>query len=134
LDDRTELTKYQNGDIVSLTQNSGLDKLLKPLTKEIHLFDTYVAGTFHLDDKTVLSEIEAGDRLTLRREDNKFDKKAILVLTSDGKKLGYVPRKDNVIFSRLMDAGKLLVAYIAEIDEVNANYTKIGIEIYLVDF
>lgn len=130
----TELTKYKQSEIIAITQNGGLDKVIKPLTKEILLFETYIAGTSHLDDKTVLKEIEVGDRLTLRREDNKFDKRAILVLTSDGKKLGYVPRKYNIVFSRLMDAGKLLVAYITEIDEINPNYAEIEIEIHLVDF
>ena len=44
--------------------------------------------------------------------DNKFDSNAILILTESKKKLGYVPEKDNVIFARLMDAGKLLIARI----------------------
>ena len=110
----TELTIHTQ-EAVALTQNGGLDKMIKPLTKEIHLFDTYVAGVSFLKDKTVLQEIKSGDRLTLRREDNKFDDKAILILTADAKKVGYVPEKDNIIFSRLMDAGKLLVAYITDI-------------------
>ena len=108
--------------------------MIKPLTKEIHLFDTYVAGVSFLKDKTVLQEISSGDRLTLRREDNKFDDKAILVLTADGKKVGYVPEKDNIIFSRLMDAGKLIVAYITDIKIRSIDYQQISIGIYLVDF
>lgn len=121
-------------EVVALTQNGGLDQVIKPLTKEIHLFDTYVAGVSYLKDKTVLQEIKIKDRLTLQREDNKFDDKAILILTSDGKKLGYVPEKDNAIFSRLMDAGKLLVAYISSIHKKSIDYQQISIEIYLVDF
>lgn len=121
-------------EVVALTQNGGLDQVIKPLTKEIHLFDTYVAGVSYLKDKTVLQEIKVKDRLTLQREDNKFDDKAILILTSDGKKLGYVPEKDNAIFSRLMDAGKLLVAYISSIHKKSIDYQQISIGIYLVDF
>ena len=121
-------------EVVALTQNGGLDNVIKPLTKEIHLFDTYVAGVSYLKDKTVLQEIKIKDRLTLQREDNKFDDKAILILTSDGKKLGYVPEKDNAIFSRLMDAGKLLVAYISSIHKKSIDYQQISIGIYLVDF
>lgn len=128
-----ELT-IKKPEIVALTQNGGLDKVIKPLTKEIHLFDTYVAGVSYLKDKTVLQEIKIKDRLTLQREDNKFDDKAILILTSDGKKLGYVPEKDNAIFSRLMDAGKLLVAYISSIHKKSIDYQQISIGIYLVDF
>ncbi len=121
-------------EVVALTQNGGLDKVIKPLTKEIHLFDTYVAGVSYIKNKSVLQEIKIKDRLTLQREDNKFDDKAILILTNDGKKLGYVPEKDNAIFSRLMDAGKLLVAYISNIHKKSIDYQQISIGIYLVDF
>ena len=124
----------QKNDVVALTQNGGLAEVIKPLKKEIHLFDTYVAGVTHLKDKTVLGEIKEKDRLTLQREDNKYDSKAILILTSGGKKLGYVPERDNVVFSRLMDAGKLLVAYIVEIQKMSDDYSKIKIGIHLVDF
>ena len=133
MDERTGLTIHKT-DAVALTQNGGLDKVIKPLIKEIHLFDTYIAGVSYLKDKTVLQEIKIKDRLTLQREDNKFDDKAILILTSDGKKLGYVPEKDNIIFSRLMDAGKLLVAYITEIKKKSIDYQQISIGIYLADF
>lgn len=121
-------------DVVALTQNGGLSQVIKPLMNEIHLFDTYVAGVSYLKDKTVLENIKTKDRLTLQREENKFDDKAILVLTADGKKLGYVPEKDNIIFSRLMDAGKMLVAYITEIKKRSIDYQQISIGIYLVDF
>ena len=133
MDERTGLTIHKS-DAVALTQNGGLDKVIKPLIKEIHLFDTYIAGVSYLKDKTVLQEIKNKDRLTLQREDNKFDDKAILILTSNGKKLGYVPEKDNIIFSRLMDAGKLLVAYITEIKKKSIDYQQISIGIYLADF
>ena len=128
-----ELT-IRKQDAVALTQNGGLDQMLKPLTKEIHLFDTYVAGTSYLKDPAVLQEAHIGDRLTLRREESKFDDKAILVMTSDGVKIGYVPEKDNAIFSRLMDAGKLLVAYITGMQKRSVDYQQISIGIYLVDF
>lgn len=119
--------------LVSVIGNKGLDTVIKPLSQEIHLFDSYVAGTTYLNDKTVLEEIKVGDTLTLQREDNKFDSNAILVLNSDKKKLGYVPEKDNIIFARLMDAGKLLVAKITKISQ-KGTYTQISIGIYLVDF
>ena len=127
-----ELTIKQDG-IVSLTENHDLGSLIKPLTKEIHLFDSFVAGTTHLSDKSVLDEIEIGDKLTLRREDNKFDSNAIVILTESKKKLGYVSDKDNVIFARLMDAGKLLIARIAKIEK-RGSFTQISIGIYLIDF
>lgn len=53
-------------------------------------------------------------------------------MNSDKKKLGYVPEKDNVVFSRLMDAGKILKAKVANIEE-KGSWTKVTIGIYLVD-
>ena len=119
--------------MVLAVEKQGMDELLKPLSKEIHLFDTFIAGTSYLKDKTVLKEIKRGDKLILRREDNKFDDNAILVLTEAGKKTGYVPEMDNVIFARLMDAGKMLVAKVSKIDK-KGSFTQISIGIYLVDF
>lgn len=128
-----ELTATQTGELVKALDGNELGDMLKPLIREIHLFDTYVAGTTHLEDKTVLELIKAGDKLMLQRETNKYDDNAILLLTEEGRKLGYVPERDNLIFSRLMDAGKMLVARIDKIEK-KGSFMKIGIGIYLVDF
>ena len=111
----------------------GLGEVLKPLNREIYLFDTYIAGTTYLKDKSVLDTIERGDRLILKREDNRYDGNAILVLNAEGKKLGYVPERDNIVFARLMDAGKLLSARIKKVDD-KGSFKKVKIEIYLIDF
>ena len=128
-----ELTTQQTGELLQTINRQDLGELLQPLIREIHLFDTYVAGTTHLKDPTVLTQIKENDRLTLQREENKFDSKAILVLTQDGRKLGYIPEKDNQIFARLMDAGKLLTAKIKNIQK-KRSFTQIAIGIYLTDF
>ena len=126
------LTVQEQG-VVSLVGGHELGDIIKPLVREIHLFDSYVAGTTHLEDDTVLDEIKVGDMLGLQREDNKFDSNAILILTEDKRKLGYVPEKDNVIFARLMDAGKLLKAKITKIEQ-KGSFRQISVGIYLVDF
>ena len=126
-----ELTKHQQ-NIVSLVQGHELGDIIKPLINEIHLFDSYIAGTTHLDDKSVLEKIKVGDILSLQREENKFDSNAILILNNEGKKLGYVPEKDNIIFARLMDAGKILKAKISDITK-KGSFTQISVGIYLVD-
>lgn len=128
-----ELIEQKTGELVSTINQQGLSEMLKPLIKEIHLFDSYVAGTTYLKDTSVLEEIKVDDKLTLLREDNKFDKNAILLITESKKKLGYVPEKDNIIFARLMDAGKLLVAKIKKIQK-KGTFTQISIGIFLVDF
>lgn len=128
-----EIVKASPDEIVPVVEKEGLDKIIKPLVQEIHLFDSYIAGTTHLDDKSVLDAMKIGDKLSLYREDNKFDKNAILIMNADKKKLGYVPEKDNLIFARLMDAGKLLCARITKI-ELKGDFYKVAIGIYLVDF
>ena len=50
----------------------------------------------------------------------------------DGIKIGFVPQKDNVIFSRLMDAGKLLYGKVTN-KELQGNWVKINMRIYLQD-
>ena len=95
--------------------------------------DTYIAGTTHLKDESVLDAVSVGDELILQREDNKFDENAILVLNAKKEKLGYIPEKDNPVFARLMDAGKYLTARIEQIEN-KSSFRKISINIYLVDF
>ncbi len=128
-----ELVEKKQNELIEVIDQKGLDQVLEPLIKEIHLFDSFVAGTTHLKDQAVLGQIKVNDSLTLRREDNKFDGNAILVMTKDDKKLGYIPEKDNVVFARLMDAGKLLKAKIKDIKK-KGSFTQISIGIYLVDF
>ncbi|MCR4689080.1 MAG: HIRAN domain-containing protein [Saccharofermentans sp.] len=129
-----ELTNIDGKNQIAQTiLNNGVTDIIKPLVKEIFLFDTFIAGTTYVD-KEVIAGLKPGDALILQREkDNKFDDRAVLVLTSDKKKAGYIPEKDNVIFSRLMDAGKLLTAKINSIDK-KGDFSKVKIDIYLTDF
>ena len=45
-------------DLISTVAHTDLSDLIKPLVNEIHLFDTSVAGTTHIDDETVFDEIK----------------------------------------------------------------------------
>ena len=59
--------------------------------------------------------LSIGDRLVLVREpNNAYDEKAIAVKTCLGDSLGYVPRVNNLILSRLMDAGYNLYAEVRD--------------------
>lgn len=123
----------KNTELVATASSSEISELIKPLIDEIHLFDSYVSGTSRLKDDSVLKEIKIGDKLKLIREESKFDDNAIALLFEDGRKVGYVPERDNVVFARLMDAGKLLSAKVDQIS-VKGTITQIRIGIYLVDF
>lgn len=106
--------------------------LPKPFERDIYLFDTYVAGTSHIPDiEAISSKLEKDDRLVFYREvENEADPQAIRIETLDKEKIGYVPRQDNVIFSRLMDAGKELFAKVID-KEMRGKWLKMSIKIFL---
>lgn len=128
-----DLVKIDNGDLIEylMKTGSGLD-LPKPFERDIYLFDTYVAGTTHIKGIEKIGEsLKDDDRLVFYREpENEHDPQAIRIETLGKEKIGYVPRQDNVIFSRLMDAGKVLFAKIVE-KEMRGKWLKIKIKIYL---
>ena len=129
----SDLVKIDNGDLIEylMKTGSGLD-LPKPFERDIYLFDTYVAGTTHIEGIENIGEsLKDDDRLVFYREpENEHDPQAIRIETLGKEKIGYVPHKDNVVFSRLMDAGKVLFAKVLE-KEMRGKWLKIKIKIYL---
>lgn len=128
-----ELNKTGKSGLVSLLHGkNGEISIPKPFERDIFLFDTYVARTSHIEGMEELEpHLQTGDRLDFFREpDNQYDAQAIVIKTADGVKIGYVPRQDNVIFARLMDAGKLLFGRISE-KEKKGKWVKISIDIFL---
>lgn len=129
----SDLITTETGGLMSLLHNqNGELAVPKPFEKDIFLFDTNIAGTSYIDG---IEELEAhlneDDKLDFFREpDNKYDKRAIVIKTIDGVKIGYVPRYDNAIFSRLMDAGKLLFGRISS-KEGSGRWVRINIKVYL---
>ena len=120
-------------DIISVIKGDKKDiTLIKPFENEIFLFDTYIAGTNFIPGIDDLFELlKTGEKLSFFREpDNKYDKEAIVIKTANKVKLGYVPKSDNVIFARLMDAGKYLYGKI-ENKIMHGTWAKIEIKVYL---
>ncbi len=128
----TSLT-VKKENMLTLIQGGSVAELIKPLQNEILLLETYVAGTAYIEDESVFDEAHDGDKLILRREDNRFDEKAILVLDQKERKMGYVPERENTVLSRLMDAGKLLTAKIDRLSP-KGSFRQVNISIYLLDF
>ena len=120
-------------NVLAILGDNGLKEMIQPLVQEIHLFDTFIAGTSYIKNKDIFNTLTNNQLCILMRENNKFDEKAIVVLTEEKVKLGYIPEKDNLIFSRLMDAGKRLIARISSV-ELKHSYVKVQIKVYLVDF
>ena len=128
-----DLVKTDGNNLVGLLHGKGGELVIpKPFEKDIFLFDTYIAGTTHIEGIEELElNLNIDDKLDFFREpDNRYDKEAIMIKTVNGVKIGYVPKHDNVIFARLMDAGKLLFGRISY-KEKNGNWVKIRIKVYL---
>lgn len=129
----SDLVKAGSNGLLGLMHGNGGELAIpKPFEKDIFLFDTYVAGTTHVEGMEELEpHLNKGDRLEFFREpDNPYDKQAIVIRTVEGTKIGYVPKQDNVIFARLMDAGKLLFGKI-DSKEKKGSWVKIYIKIFL---
>ncbi len=129
----SDIIKSENTGLMGLFhgQGGGLS-IPKPFEHDIFLFDSYVAGTtFIAGIEELEPHLNVGDRLNFFREpDNTHDKRAIVIKNTDGIKIGYVPRDDNMVFSRLMDAGKQLFAEISS-KEMKGKWLMLEIKIYL---
>lgn len=124
--------KGKNNLIDYLVNTGGGIDIPRPFEQDIYLFDTYVAGTTHVEGiEDIYPSLKVDDKLVFYREvENEHDPQAIRIETLGKEKIGYVPRQDNVVFSRLMDAGKVLFARINE-KEIRGKWAKIKIKIYL---
>ena len=114
---------------------TSLDKtgLPKPFVQEVELLNCNIAGTTFLNLKDIEPNLKKNQLLVLKRElNNEYDDKAIMILTEDGQKLGYVPQEKNEILSSLMDAGKLLFGRLDEKDWVG-RWLRLDIQVYLRD-
>ena len=107
--------------------------LPKPFVREVELLNCNIAGTTFLDLDEIEPELKKYQLLMLIREPkNENDDKAILILTEDGQKLGYVPKIKNEVLSNLMDAGKLLFGRLNKKTWVDT-WLKLDVQVFLRD-
>lgn len=79
----------------------------------------YIAGFYYYDGETVIDKIKVGDELLIVQEpSNPYDRRALEIYTINKIKLGYVPRDENPIPSRLLRQN---VKIIATVDKINPN-------------
>ena len=93
------------------------------INRRVFLLSTRLTGHQFIEDiESRLSSVSYGDELILVREkDNKYDDRAIMIVNSDNQMIGYIPKKDNPIVSRLMDAGFRIVAVVKERNKCDLN-------------
>ena len=88
-----------------------------------------LAGFRHYDGPAVWRDVRAGDRLELVREpDNPYDPNAVRV-EWQGRKLGYVPRRDNAAVARQLDRGAALEASVARLTENRNRSVRLEVEV-----
>ncbi len=128
----SDLVRSGDSGLIGLIHGQDGFDMPTPFERDIFLFDSYVAGTSFVDGVAELEpSLKIDDRLNFFREpDNPHDPNAIVIKNADGVKVGYVPKRDNAVFSRLMDAGKLLFGRISG-KEMRGTWLNISIKIYL---
>lgn len=121
--------------ILEAVEMNGIENVVMPLMNEIFLSFTDIAGTRYVNNQNVFKRLEKNVPLLLEREaDNEYDSNAIKVLTMDGEKLGYIPKRDNDIFCRLMDAGKIIHVRVYSCYKENYDPWYVSIKICMIDF
>ncbi|WMT92777.1 HIRAN domain-containing protein [Pelagibacterium sp. H642] len=100
----------------ALGMSVGATKTAFGASAPIPLLSTYIAGTDRYAAPSLVQVLETGAVLELRREPaNRYDTRAVSVWTTEGHKLGYVPRIHNQPLANLMDVGIIPEAQIGRI-------------------
>lgn len=129
-----DIIKINESNIIGILNNGGKLDIGKPFSQEIFLIEVHIAGTSHIENIDELEpKLTEGVEVSFFREPNNiYDDRAIVVKDKEGNKLGYVPRANNEILSRLMDAGKLVYGKVKSKEKIGI-WVKIEMEVFLKD-
>ena len=122
------------GDWFALAHGSDGGRMPMPFVKDVFLLESEVVGTGFVDGIEKKTEnVVPGCVLELRRDPrNRHDELAIQVLNAGGERIGFVPRRDNPVLARLMDAGKSLYCKVREVRD-RGSWPRIEIDICMRD-
>ncbi|WP_052507114.1 HIRAN domain-containing protein [Desulfonatronovibrio magnus] len=102
------------------------------IPKPVSLFQCHVAGFPYYQGPKIFSDLQSGQKLKLLREpNNPHDSKAIAVFTSNGHKLGYIPRTHNPLPADLMDNGHKLTAGLSSVSSDMGDYSCLEMGIFV---
>lgn len=105
--------------------------LAAEVTAQILVQSSPLAGFQYYAGKAMWDEMHEGDALTLVREpDNVYDARAVRV-EWQGRKLGYVPRRDNTAVARMLDNGTAMNARITRLTKSRNPWQRILFEVYV---
>jgi hypothetical protein len=101
------------------------------IAAHILLQDSPLAGFQYHAGKALWPQMRVGDALALIREpDNAYDANAVRI-EWQGRKIGYVPRRDNADAARFLDSGQALEARISRLAEGRDPWSRIRFEILI---
>ncbi|MGQ9682595.1 MAG: HIRAN domain-containing protein [Anaerolineae bacterium] len=105
--------------------------LPKPEPPRLVVDRFWVAGFRYYEGLALLHALRCGDALTLEPEPtNPYDERAVEVFWR-GRKLGYVPRRQNAVISRLLKQGAGLDAHIQSLQPDMAPWEMVEVEVCL---
>ena len=123
-DRKTNLPEISNGGLSTLLHGSA--GLMSPFSKEIYIGRQVIVGMrFQGGADALIKDLKPGDKITLLREpENEYDTRAVMAMDGKGRKLGYVPRRENLVMSALMDHGKVFYGVIPDISPEEYAYSR----------
>ena len=90
-----------------------------------------LAGFNYHEARAAFPELRTGDPLKLEREsDNPFDANAVRVEWR-GRKLGYVPRRENAALAWAMDRGETVTARVSRLQQHRNPRKRIEFEVFV---
>ena len=123
-DRKSNLPGISNGDLTVLLQGS--DEMPSPFSQEIYIGRQSIVGMrFQGGADTLVNDLKPGDRIMLLREpENEYDEQAVMAVDRKGRKLGYIPRRENLVMSALMDHGKVFYGVIPDVPQEEYVYSR----------
>ena len=129
----SQLSRFVGASLLVASVHCAAAVVMPPGRGEIHLpvQSGVLAGVRHGEAAAFWTLLSVGDRLELSREpDNPFDRRAIRVDWA-GRRLGYVPRRDNETLAWALDRGDPLRARISGLVKGRRGARRIEFEVFL---
>jgi len=128
---RSKFLKILTGGALSVVPLTAM--ATAPVKKEpLQLIETHVAGYPHYMKVTDTVVMSKGMPLRMKREPrNKYDPRAI-TLYFDHRKIGYIPRAENRLLSRMPDGGIGLQARISTFQPQNDPWERVRVEVEMM--
>ena len=110
----------------------GIAQLAAAESVKVLVQSSPLAGSQYYAAAKAWNDIRIGDRLTLTREPgNRHDRNAVRI-EWQGQQIGYLPRAENGVVARALDAGEKLEARVSKRRDDPDPWRRIEIEVYLI--